>query len=267
VEHVIVVDNINTGRTLRWLASDLNIICDDPIIRYQYMNLYEKVFSFGGEVHRTMRGPRIIIPLNQGKNWSEMDESAQKDFTYICWMQSLQFSKAAFNNALRGDYTTFRSYIVDLLWESGGFRNLNNMVFDEYKANENWVLEDTYNPHWVTADLKPNIYLPNSRSEVCWDMVKKGWYRSKNIVTWPELTNNPTWPIDSNTWEEAPPSTNNASWGSPTHSPRNYSPVSTSLTPSDSDSDSILSGVSEVSIASTCDSCNPNMVHSQFLKL
>ena len=268
VEHVIVVDNTNSGRVLRWLASDPNIISDNPPLRLSYMELYDKVFSFGGDVHRTARGPRIIIPLEQWKNWSEMDDKSQEDFTYICWMQSLQFNRAVFNNALRGDYSTFRTYIVDLLWESGGYRNLNSMVHDEYKANENWALEDTLNPYWVTSDLKPNIYLPNSRSLVCWDMVRKGWYRSKEVVTWPELTKPDTWSTTTETnnlWEEAPHSSTPSAWGSPVHSPGPLSPYYRPITPSfESDSDSVLSTISDVSIAS---SCHPSMIQSQFLAL
>jgi hypothetical protein len=112
VEHVIVVDNIKSRRLLRWLAADPFIVTDDPQFRIPYMELYHKVYSFGGDVYRTSKGPRITIPENQWILYEDMDYSAQEDFAHIAWMQIIQFNRKMFVNALDGSYSSFRNYIM-----------------------------------------------------------------------------------------------------------------------------------------------------------
>jgi hypothetical protein len=191
VEHVIVVDNIKSGRLLRWLAADPFIITDDPQFRIPYLELYNKVYSFGGEVYRTSKGPRITIPENQWILYEDMDYSAQEDFAHIAWLQIIQFNRRMFINALDGSYSSFRNYIIDIMWETGAYKTLNKLVIKEIQDSDIWPIDGQVDPHWKDADIKPDVFLPASGSFLGWDNTRKGWYRKSEEIKWLELKRNP----------------------------------------------------------------------------
>ena len=284
VEHVIAADNINSGRLLRWLSCDNTIDSDDLILRKKYMRLYKLVFKFGGDVLRTLKGPRLIIPADKWKGWDNMEFEDQNEFAWVTFMQAHQFNREMWTESLWADDYYVWTYYLDLHWETGAYNNLNQLVYNEFLTRENSALKDTYDPDWKDWEDKPNVYLPYSNITVVWDKQKKGWYRRKDFFTWNDIIlRSPGTPEggawsnqgDPNLWNTPINSNSNSAWGSPllqpiqhdiNNTPNDQMPGLTKIedgTNSDSDSDSD----SECSQCSSVSSCHPVMVQSQFFNI
>ena len=280
VDHVIAADNINSGRLLRWLSCDNTIDSDNLILRKKYMRLYKLVFKFGGDVLRTYKGPRLIIPVNKWKEWDNMEYHEQTEFAWVVFMQAHQFNREMWTETLWADDRYVWTYYLDLHWETGAYNNLNQIVYKEFLNGENSALKDTYDPDWKNWEDKPDVYLPHSNITVAWDKQKKGWYRNKSFFTWDDfILHSPGTPEggawsnqgDPNLWSTPINSNNNSAWGSPLLPPVQLDADNTLVIQppelikiedgSDSSSDSSYSSSSSMS------SCNPVMVQSQFLSI
>ena len=257
VEHVIAADNIKSGRMLRWLSCDETIKHDNPTLRRTYTRLYAKVISFGGDIYRTERGPRITIPTDQWKNWDEMDYKAQKDFSWIIYMMTHQFNREMWNRAIQEKSFIANNYFVDLMWETGAYSKLNDITINEFLREENSTLNDSYEPAWINIEDKPNIFLEGSWSRLYWDKKEKGWYRMKNDSTWSDnfykqITGG-EWPNQTNPdlWATPPPTHDTSMWGSPSHSNE----------PIDIDQDWVQPNLSSSSLPNLMD-CTPESLSS-----
>jgi hypothetical protein len=228
VEHVISTDNINSGRVLKWLSCDSSIIDDSISLRHSYIRLYKSVFSFGGEIYRTIWGPRIVIPVDTWKSYDEMDGKSQVEFTRVTYMQAHQYSKRMWNTAIRNYNYNDWVYFNDLMWDTGGYRNLNSIFYDECKRTNNWELKDTYLPSWIGDKSKPDIFLPLSDTVMNWDSYLQGYIKSKN-TEWKhlDLSKSGGWPehhegawmspvhLGDKAWGAPIPNHNDSAWGSP----------------------------------------------------
>jgi hypothetical protein len=183
-KHVLAVDSTRSERFLKWLASGPDFTVDNPHQRRNYLDLYGKIYSLGGTTYGTTKGLRFTIPVEEWENWEKMEWKKQQDFIWVAWLQGLQFKKSVFNNATLEDHHDLMRTIIDLMWETGAYRNIHGLVHAELRNGTNWEINNTYSPYWMDSDIKPKIDLPNSDTQVCWDPNKKGWYRSKNVVTW-----------------------------------------------------------------------------------
>ena len=291
VEHVIAVDNICSGRLLAWLSCDYSHVKDDPLLRKRYLKFYKKVISFGGDIIRTTRGPRIIMPIEQWKNWEEMDYKTQDDFSWIIFMMVHQFSPQRWREAFVSNDYSLHSYFIDFMWETGAYNNINQITYKELMQGYIQKLDDSYQPDWIDSEDKPNIYLPTSGTMVCWHKYKKGWYRLKENLTWNDLMwstqstpEGGNWPNqeDPEGWKSPTPSKPTSMWGSPSHSltPLEFeiipNPNNSSVSHSNADSaslpdlinlDSDDSDNESIQTNSTCSSCDPFMFQSQFLSI
>ena len=282
-QHVVAVDNIYSGRLLRWLASDPWIQFDDPKLRKRYLDAYMKISTFGGEIYRTSNGPRFIIPDRLWEDYSNMKPSSQEDFRHVAWMQVAQFNKQVLLAGIEDVYSVLRNHIVDMFWETGGYRNLNDMVVKEFNENNNYILDSQVDPIWAGADNKPDIFLPASGSIMRWDAIKKGWYRQDTLPPWtdisrPDIDGNyrGNWDIAEEVGWESPQSTEYPEWKNgqlPTPPPTRPLTPSLASNYSYSDDESIdegpllYQGSSNTSATSltSLSSCAPEMVESQFL--
>ena len=279
VDHVIAADNINSGRLLKWLSCNSSIEEDNTMLRMKYMRLYKLVFKFGGDVIRTRKGPRLIIPVARWEEWNDMAYDTQLEFAWVVFMQTHQFHRDVWDETLWADDHYIWTYYLDLFWETGAYSNINQMVYKEFLTKENSALKDTCDPLWKELENKPDVYLPYSGITLCWDKYRKGWYRFRDHFTWNEvIAYSPTdpegvWlnqgefksnknPINSNS---------NSAWGSPVLQPSDnsnedaFNSSMPSLMRIEDDSDD--SSDSDISVCSSITSCSPIMVQSQFLSI
>ena len=259
IGHVEDTDNINSGRILGWLSCDMTIAKDCGYTRKTYIDLYNEVLYFGGEIFRTTKGPRITIPSHAFENWDKYTSEDKESFAWIVFMHMHQFNRRVWEDALEIREYDLWSYYLDLCWETGAYKNINNIVYNEFRRKENHLLTNDFNSPFLNSDDKPNILLPSTGTTLYWSKELKGWYKAKDAFDWGDFVNYPPdssgekeefcdekyhptlwetgkgkseWNKEDNgfSWKSLAPSKTTSAWGSPSHSVTNIDENSTPMT-------------------------------------